>query len=196
VLSDGDGNPRFYNYANYSGVYRNANSSVIGGINEWYNSGGVKGVLTFGASYDAASAGDALLKVYTDGTYTTPKLYVVSVSNGVYLAANGTSWTANSDERLKDIIEPISDAANKVSSLRAVIGKYKTDAEGTRRSFLIAQDVQSVLPEAVTTNTIKDDPTEYLGVAYTDVIPLLVAAIKEQQDVITQLKARLDAANL
>ena len=115
--------------------------------------------------------------------------YVLNASDvGVYLANNGTSWTANSDERLKDIIEPITDAANKVSTLRAVIGKYKTDEEGIRRSFLIAQDVQSVFPEAVDAA----DPDK-LGVQYTEVIPLLVAAIKEQSALITQLQADVAA---
>jgi len=93
---------------------------------------------------------------------------------GVYLTDGATSWTGTSDERLKDIIEPINNAVSKVSSLRSVIGKYKNDSEGTRRSFLIAQDVQSVLPEAVDSTN-----SDALGVRYTEVIPLLVAAIKE-----------------
>jgi hypothetical protein len=110
---------------------------------------------------------------------------------GVLLSNGNTSWAATSDERLKDIIEPISDAVNKVSTLRAVIGKYKTDEEGTRRSFLIAQDVQAVLPEAIDSTDENN-----LAVRYTETIPLLVAAIKEQQALIVSLKARLDAANL
>jgi len=112
---------------------------------------------------------------------------------GVYLADGATSWTASSDERVKDIIEPITNAATKVASLRAVIGKYKKDVEGTRRVFLIAQDVQAVLPEAV---NAQNDEIKTLGLQYTDVIPLLVAAIQEQQVIIESLKARLDAANL
>ena len=111
-----------------------------------------------------------------------------SFTSGAYIAYGGTSWTASSDERKKDIIEPITDAVNKVETLRAVIGKYKTDEEGTRRSFLIAQDVQAVLPEAV--DASKPDN---LGVQYTEVIPLLVAAIKEQQAIITDLKSRIEA---
>ena len=116
--------------------------------------------------------------------------YVMANTNGVRLSNGGTSWASDSDERVKDIIEPILDAANKVLTLRAVIGKYKTDKDGTRRSFLIAQDVQAVLPEAVF------DEQGTLMLAYTDTIPLLVAAIKEQQAIIESLKARLDAANL
>jgi hypothetical protein len=106
--------------------------------------------------------------------------YVVANSNGVRLANGGTSWASDSDERVKDIIEPITDAAAKIATLRSVIGKYKTDEDGTRRPFLIAQDVQEVLPEAVF------DEQGTLMLAYTDTIPLLVAAIKE-------LKAELDA---
>ena len=118
-----------------------------------------------------------------------------NTSGGVFLnGASATSWTAVSDETRKVIIEPITDAANKVSTLRAVIGRLKTDDESVRRPYLIAQDVQAVLPEAV--SQTEDKEGAVLGLSYTEVIPLLVAAIKEQQATITQLKARLDAANL
>jgi len=102
---------------------------------------------------------------------------------GVYLTNTGTSWTSNSDERLKENLTPIVDATNKVSQLRAVIGNYISDESKKARPFLIAQDVQAVLPEAVSVNT---DELGTLGVSYTDVIPLLVASIKE-------LKAIVDA---
>ena len=104
---------------------------------------------------------------------------------GVYLASGATAWTANSDERLKTNIKPIENAAQKVSTLRAVTGRYKTDDEGVSRSFLIAQDVQAVLPEAVDAS----DPDK-LGVQYTDTIPLLVAAIKELTTRLEALEAK------
>jgi hypothetical protein len=116
------------------------------------------------------------------------EVYSNTTGNGVQLGRSATSWSAGSDERMKDIIEPITNATNKVSTLRAVIGKYKTDEVGTRRSFLIAQDLQKVLPEAV-----DDINPEKLAVRYTEVIPLLVAAIKEQQVIITQLQADVAA---
>jgi hypothetical protein len=52
-----------------------------------------------------------------------------------------------------------------------------------RRAFLIAQDVQAVLPEA-----IDDINPDKLGVRYTEIIPLLVAAITELQAEILKLK--------
>jgi hypothetical protein len=185
VLSDGDGNPAYYSNNRTRHNFNGAITTYC--ITQYWGSDNTTqvGVLNFGGAYDQASSGDALLKVYANATYTAPRMYVAAGSNGVYLSYGATSWTSASDEREKDIIEPITNAANKVSQLRAVIGKYKTDAEDTRRSFLIAQDVQAVLPEAVDASN-----PEKLGVQYTDVIPLLVAAIKELKAEIDQLKGQ------
>jgi hypothetical protein len=125
-------------------------------------------------------------------------IYIINQdSNGVYISNGGTSWTGLSDERLKTDLTPINDAINKVLTLRAVTGRFKTDEENVSRSFLIAQDVQAVLPEAV---DVRDDEQGTLGIRYTETIPLLVAAIKEQQAIITEqanaitaLEARLTA---
>jgi hypothetical protein len=97
-----------------------------------------------------------------------------SAVQGPYVTTGGTSWTTASDENLKDIIEPIENGVEKLSSLRSVIGKFKTDHDDVRRVFLIAQDVQAVLPEAIVTDT-----DGHLGLNYQDMIPLLVKAIQE-----------------
>jgi hypothetical protein len=182
VLSDGDGNPR--------GIF-NGGDLLIGssaGANWATSVSGGGGVVACGYYYsrEPTSTSGSYWRFGADASnnYT---IYSSNTSGGQYMGNAATTWTARSDERLKDIIEPITDAANKVSSLRAVIGKFKSDEDGTRRSFLIAQDVQAVLPEAVSIAPRKEgEDTDYLGVAYTDVIPLLVAAIKE-------LKAEFDA---
>lgn len=109
-----------------------------------------------------------------------------SADTGVRLDYGSTSWAVSSDERLKDIIEPITNAAEKISTMRTVIGKYKSDEPDKRRAFLIAQDVQAVLPEAVSEGIAPNGTEAYLWLAYQDVIPLLVAAIKE-------LNTRLEA---
>ena len=123
------------------------------------------------------------------GPYTSaPGNFYITANNtaGVFLNGTGaTAWSAISDERYKDIIEPISNAVSKVGSLRAVIGKFKFDPEGTRRSFLIAQDLLAAFPEVV----ITDNPDK-LAVTYTEIIPLLVAAIKELTARVQNLEAR------
>jgi hypothetical protein len=139
--------------------------------------------ISLGSSFGIANSYDIGLAIANIAAAASKQIKIVNRTGGVYLADGATSWTAVSDERFKDIIEPITNAVSKVGSLRSVIGKFKTDAEGTRRSFLIAQDVQSVMPEAV--DASKSDK---LGVAYTDVIPLLVAAIKELTAEVNALK--------
>jgi hypothetical protein len=105
-------------------------------------------------------------------------------SGGVSLATSATSWAAISDERHKTNLQPITDAFDKVGTLRAVTGRYVTDNEDVSRSFLIAQDVQAVLPEAI------DDSNEtQLSLRYSEVIPLLVGALKEAKERIEALEA-------
>jgi len=128
----------------------------------------------------------------------SPTLFFIAATNstGVYLnGTSATSWSSNSDERLKTDLVPIANGLEKVNTLRAVTGRYKTDATGTSRAFLIAQDVQAVLPEAVGTIQIpeSEDKTEYLSLAYQELIPLLVASIKELSAKVTALEAKVGA---
>jgi hypothetical protein len=139
-----------------------------------------------------ASVGDMQFNTTSQFFYTNnigavssaASILVRNSTQGVQLTANATSWTSASDERLKTDLAPITNATEKVQELRAVTGRYKTDDEQISRAFVIAQDVQRVLPQAVT--EIEQDGEKYLGLQYTDLIPLLTAAIQE-------LKAELDA---
>lgn len=114
--------------------------------------------------------------------------FINGLSAGVYMSYGNTGWTGLSDERHKTDLKAIENAAVKVASLRAVTGRYKTDEEGKSRAFLIAQDVEKVLPEAVDTSN-----EERWGITYTDTIPLLVAAIQELSAKNEALEARLAA---
>lgn len=115
--------------------------------------------------------------------------YVVNSSTvGVRLQSGTTAWVAQSDLRLKTGISEITDGLNKVSQIRGVLGRYKTDEADVSRSMLIAQDVQKVLPQAV-----GEDSEGFLGIRYTEVIPLLVSALHDAKDRIEALEARLTA---
>lgn len=126
------------------------------------------------------------LNVEAAGTFTIYNAAGV----GQYMTYGGTTWVANSDERLKTALTPFSNAIEKVCTLRAGTGRYLKDDESVSRSFLIAQDVQQVLPEAV---DVQEDEIGTLGLRYTEVIPLLTAAIQEQQLLIASLTSRITA---
>ena len=115
-------------------------------------------------------------------------LVASNTSNGVVLGVSATSWASYSDIRMKTDLVPIENGLTKVSTLRAVTGRYNTDDANTSRSFLIAQDVEKVLPEAVESGN-----PDALGLRYTEIIPLLVAALKESKERIEQLETEMAA---
>ena len=97
---------------------------------------------------------------------------------GYTLDVNGTVYASGdvimfSDERKKTNIKPITNALDKVLQLRGVT--FDKIGDGTRRhAGIIAQEIEKVLPEVVYTD---DDGMK--GVAYGNIIALLIEAIKE-----------------
>ena len=96
---------------------------------------------------------------------------------------------SQSDVRVKENIEPISDAMQKVQSINGVtFNRNDLDDTETRYVGVIAQDVEAVLPEAVSEN---DEGIKQ--VAYGNMVGLLIEAIKEQQTQIDDLKAEIQS---
>ena len=177
VISDGDGNPAI--------SWNGADSTFLNSAS---------GQRYVSLQYRIAFVKKSELYWDADAAGGSGAFFVVNASGGVYLTSTGTSWTSNSDERLKENLVPIENGLEKVCSLRSVIGNFIADETKKKTPFLIAQDVEAVLPEAVSRTTLKDDEsgTEYLGVSYTETIPLLVAAIKELKAEVDSLKAQLN----
>ncbi|WOL25142.1 long tail fiber protein distal subunit [Klebsiella phage iPHaGe-KPN-12i] len=97
-----------------------------------------------------------------------------------------------SDERLKSNLSKIESALDKVDLLEGVIYDKSEHIGGeptSREAGLVAQQLQAVLPEAVT----KGEDTkgnEILSVSSSAVVALLVNAIKELREEIRELKSR------
>lgn len=106
----------------------------------------------------------------------------LTVDGSGNLTATG-NVTAFSDARLKEDLQPIPDALDKVLGLTGYTFT-RTDT-GERQTGVIAQDVQKVLPEAVI------DSGEHLAVAYGNMVGLLIEAIKQQQVQIDELTRKL-----
>lgn len=115
---------------------------------------------------------------------------------GVGLNYNGTSWYSLSDVRLKDVTGGLENPLDAVAQLQAIRFTWKYD-EGKKPCIgLSAQSVAAVLPEAIEKafNPVdKEDKTEYMAVKYTEVIPLLTAAIQELKNELDMVKSELAA---
>ena len=97
-----------------------------------------------------------------------------------------TSVSALSDNRLKTNIQPIENCLDKVMNLNGVYFNWTDYERSSKRNIgLIAQNVQSVVPELV------NDSDEYLSVNYSQMVAVLIGAIQEQQKQIDELKAKL-----
>ena len=110
-------------------------------------------------------------------------------NKGVYLTYTSTTgWSSFSDETLKENLVPIENALDKINTLRTVTGNYIEDPDNPH-VFLIAQDVQAILPEAVHMNLDHN----VLGMNYNEIIPLLTAGIKELKEENDTLKSQLSS---
>jgi hypothetical protein len=94
--------------------------------------------------------------------------------------------TAFSDESIKENVEVIEDAVDKVQQLNGYTFD-RTDIETSRQTGVIAQEVLKVLPEAV------GEKGGLHTVAYGNMVGLLIEAIKEQQGQIDSLKEELQS---
>ena len=124
-------------------------------------------------------------RLFTNGTLTT----------GVSLAANGTSWSSISDRRSKNSISEIKYGLNTVMQLRPSMYKYNGN-DNTSLGF-IAQEVNEVIPEVIEQTTMGPNH-DYLAIKYTEMIPVLTKAIQELNakiEVLEKENERLKSGN-
>lgn len=104
-----------------------------------------------------------------------------------------------SDSRLKENVEPLSDSLAKILALTPTSYTYSEESAGrlglpkSRQLGLIAQDVSKVVPEAVALadpSRQTQNRTAHLTIDYVSLIPVLIGAIKEQQNLIDELRGR------
>jgi len=130
----------------------------------------------------------ATSSIYNDGTNigigtTSPsfKLHVIG-----RLKTDGINET--SDVRLKKNIVPLTDALKKVLELQGVTYEWKKEGmeKGTQLG-LIAQEVEKVIPEVVST-----DKEGFKSIQYSVLVAVLIEAVKEQQQTIKNQQTKYD----
>lgn len=126
-------------------------------------------------------------------------LGVLLKSDGTAQKIGGGSFSAISDERMKDNIQPFEDGLNKILAINPKTFNYIAIANTPTEFYppsicdktnygVIAQELETVAPEMVTTGE-----DGYKSVDLSNLCLLLVNAVKEQNQMILDLTARVEA---
>ena len=137
--------------------------------------------------------------VRTDNTHTDSQFnifYSGLTQNVMSLRGDGNvyingSLAHSSDRRLKTNIKDLPYGLNEILQLEPKAYFWKDKPEQEQASLgLIAQDAQKVIANIV---HINNDDDKTLSLSYTELIPVLINAIKEQQKIIESQKISLKA---
>jgi hypothetical protein len=114
----------------------------------------------------------------------TSASYALYVTGQIYATSNITAY---SDRRKKENIVTIDNALEKVCQMRGVYYNKIDDEKKVRQVGVIAQEMQEVLPEAV---SYAEDVDEY-GVSYGNIVGILIEAVKDLRTEVKELKAQV-----
>jgi hypothetical protein len=109
-------------------------------------------------------------------------------------AQNSVTYGTSSDYRLKENIAPMSGALAKISQLKPVTYTWKSDNSNSQG--FIAHEIQAIVPECVSgeKDAVNEDGSispQTIDTSF--LVATLTAAIQEQQAMLTELKATVDA---
>lgn len=112
-------------------------------------------------------------------------------------ATNGTIQT--SDRRSKKDITNLDYGLEEVMAIRPVTFRWKDKPQEKKKIGVIAQQIQPILNEVVKTHDwqrsedgqLQKVKNERLGVYYSDMIPVLIKAIQEQQSIMEQQQSKI-----
>ena len=187
-----------------SGSYNNGTSSLLNGANNayLYNKGEdfVIGNASTSKSIIFFTGGDASsnekFRINTAGVVM--KSNVLPASNNSYdLGSSSARWATiyatnslnTSDARLKTNIRNLNYGLSAILRMRSVQYNWKDGADRANKIGFLAQELRNVIPEAVVGN----EATETLAINYIELIPIMVNAIKEQQQQIDELRKEIKA---
>ena len=180
----------FYTAANTGAAYlwSKANSPIVFGTN---NAEKMRldetGRLMVGGTSTSGSTGGVTISGagYRHMYMWNSGLYFWNGSNEALLTSGGAFSNA-SDERLKENITDIPYGLAEIKQLKPK--KYNMITDGELQIGLIAQEVETIIPEVVTTS----GEANMKSLSYGNLNAVLIKAIQEQQTIIDALTARIE----
>ncbi|MEM6701012.1 MAG: tail fiber domain-containing protein, partial [Bacteroidota bacterium] len=124
------------------------------------------------------------------GTFSAPQKLTVGVSgDGTKGIAN--DWDTWSDKRLKRDFQEITNPLQKLNAINGYYYYWRADKpDQSKQIGVIAQEVETILPEIVSTN-----PDGYKSVDYSKLTAFLIEVNQAQQQEIDDLKAQVAKIN-
>ena len=193
-------------------------TGIPGGIN--YANVSVKGSEVYFGSTDYGSiqgSSTTTLVQFNDisklGYYNTSSEWGPNSNNSIKLGSSGFRWSEiwsvnginqSSDRRLKKEIKPLTYGLQSIMEMEPVTYKWREGNQDVLIGF-IAQDMEEVLPEVVQHKILSESqknayeaegrvPGEDMySMNYSEIIPVLVKAIQEQQIEIEKLKVKINS---
>jgi len=166
--------------------------------NFFVNQTSLTGAEKVGISFDRTSQWGMAIKntsATSPSNATYVSFYYTSTNTGsINSTGTTTSYGTSSDYRLKENIEPMTGALNKVSQLKPCTYVWKSTGEESQG--FIAHELQEVVPECVTgeKDAVNEDGSiKPQGIDTSFLVATLTAAIQEQQALIQSLTARIAA---
>jgi hypothetical protein len=180
------------NYAGYNLRYSTGN--ILLGYQAGYNETGNDKLYIENSSASAPLIGGDFAANRV-GINRMPTTYTLEVGGTIW--ANGSTITSGSatwsDERYKTDIATIDNALSTIMKIRGVTYNWNRNAfpdlnfSGGEQMGVIAQEVEEILPQLVLTG-----PDGYKSVSYEKLTPVLIEALKEQQQQIETLNSRIE----
>jgi len=102
----------------------------------------------------------------------------------ISITSSATAFNTSSDQRLKDNIVDAPSASDDIDAIQ--VRSFDWKADGSHQKYgMVAQELQSVAPEAVSGDADSDD---MMGVDYSKLVPMLVKEIQSLRARVAQLE--------
>ena len=132
--------------------------------------------------------GNVKIRVNSDGQacqqYYSPTGGTSGPVGGITVNASSTAFNTTSDQRAKENIVDAPSASDDIDAIQ--VRSFDWKADGSHQKYgMVAQELQSVAPEAVSGDA---DSDEMMAVDYSKLVPMLVKEIQSLRERVQQLE--------
>ncbi len=216
TANNGNESVNFIDMGINSSGYSNVTSPILDGINTTYlyatgrnffigNGSASRDLIFFTNGFQTT---DEKMRILSGGNVgigvinPADKLSVAGVvapsaDNTYTLGKNGARWSAvwsangtiqTSDIRLKTNINPLQYGLKEVLQMNPVTYNWISGEFTDTKIGLIAQEIKQLIPEVV----VGDEQKETLGMNYAELVPVLINAVKQQQQEIDVIETKVN----